>query len=240
VIREEFERGDDLTPRLTRNFYKTGFNDFLFNTFGIQHMHLGVSGAAWDRTKKHPMSGGTDALLFVVVQAASAYFVDVVNHDVFESAELSKALVQTILRNWPEVLEQYRIPDVVGSDLCFEKAFKLAKSGFTVLFEVDGMFFARGAAFDGKVANGKRAAGTSMDVVDVTNRTLNMVVALVEFATREAASIAQAAKEYSGVRPDALDLEVARAGRVVVLREQNTGMEIVFNGDRIDLLHPLR
>src|ERR1700690_88693 len=40
-IEKEFENGVDLNPRLTRNFFKAGFNDFLFNHFKLQHIHLG-------------------------------------------------------------------------------------------------------------------------------------------------------------------------------------------------------
>ena len=58
AIRSEFEQGADVTHRLTRQFYKAGFNDFLFNTFGIHHIHLGQPGVALDKTKQHIMSGG--------------------------------------------------------------------------------------------------------------------------------------------------------------------------------------
>jgi hypothetical protein len=47
-----------MTHRLTRHFYKDGFNDFLFNHFGIHPMHLGAPGAALDSTGHHAMAGG--------------------------------------------------------------------------------------------------------------------------------------------------------------------------------------
>jgi hypothetical protein len=74
AIEVAFQRGNDLTQRLTRQFYKAGFNDFLFNAFGVQHMHLGELGAGRDRTKQHLMCAGTSALLFLMTTPQAAYF----------------------------------------------------------------------------------------------------------------------------------------------------------------------
>jgi len=49
TIESECLRGEDLTHRMTRKFYKSSFNDFLFNNFGIHHLHLGPAGDARER-----------------------------------------------------------------------------------------------------------------------------------------------------------------------------------------------
>jgi hypothetical protein len=229
AVQFEIESGDDPTHRLTRQFFKAGFNDFLFNTFGIQHVHLGIPGVGMDKTKQHVMSGGGDALLFLMVDVSKAYLLDVLDHDVFDNAEKAKGLVQIALRNWPDLLEPYKIPGVVSSELSFEDAFKAKKFGFTTLFEVDGAFFARGNVLDGKVINGVRAACTSTEVVDATNKILNRIVQLVEFITREAPTL-PGLEPGMGRHSSEIKLDVVQAGGTVIIREQNSGTKFFHDG----------
>jgi len=236
-IRAEFERGDDLTHRLSRQFYKAGFNDFLFNSFGIQHIHLGATGAGIDSTNQHVMSGGADALLFVMIKTGEVYFLDVLDHHVFDSPEMSKSLVQIVLRNWPDLLKPCELPGVVRVDMTFEDAFRKQKAGFTTAFEVDGKFFIRdGQVLDGKVNDGKRASCTSMVVVAETNRILNGISRLVEFVEREASTLSELAESRIGTRPTEFKLMVVRAGDVVVVREQNAAIEFFHDGKNCGLL----
>lgn len=230
AIRSEFERGDDVTHRLTRDFYRAGFNDFLFNTFGIQHLHLGAPGAGRDKTRQHQMSGADSALLFAVVEQQEVYFVDVLDHEVFDRPELAKALVQTGLRNWSKLLSRYAIAGMQSADLSFEEAFRGAKAGFTTVFQVDGFFFARGTVRDGKVVNGFRTSCTSTEVVIAADRILNLVAEVARYVARESETLAGTAESNLGVRPSEFRLEVVQAGPVVVLRDQRTGMEFFGNG----------
>jgi len=239
TIRSEFERGDNLTHRLSREFYKSGFNDFLFNTFGIHHMHLGVLGQGKDRTKQHTMSGGVHELLFVIVRREEAYFLDVLDHDVFDDAAMTKSLVQIAQRNWPSVLEQYVI-QAEDADLSFEEAFKMAKSGFTVPFEVDGVIFASGNVLDGKVrrlkgprgedAGYSRSACTSTNVMRTTHHVLNAVANLVGAISRDANSLADQIESETGKRPTAFRLEVIEFGALIVIRDKSTGTEFMGDG----------
>lgn len=233
MVQAEFERGEDLTSRLTRRFYKSAFNDFLFNHFGIQHMHLGAPGTDIDKTKQHAMSGGGRDLLFVLVRPTDALFLDVLDHRVFESAERTKSLVQVVLRNWPHALNAFEAPGVVSSDLSFETAFELAKGGFTTMFEVNGRFFVAGTVRDGSLTAGKREACTSSEVVQVASQILNRIVELVKHTEANAAAFAELAESRTGIKPRSLVLEVVEAGRVVVLRERHTGMTLFHDGVRL-------
>ncbi|MEI9937282.1 MAG: hypothetical protein WDO69_08645 [Pseudomonadota bacterium] len=236
-IRAEFERGEDMTHRLTRQFYRSGFNDFLFNNFGMQHLHLGATGAGWDRTKKHPMSGSGSDLLFVLTSQTEAYFLDIHDHNAFERSESAKPLAQLALRNRPDLLEPYIAPDVVGADQTFEDAFLLAKAGFATVYELDGRFLLTGGTvIDGRVSNGKRAACTSGAVIDAANRVLNMVARLVKHVSSKVDELADVAESRTGVRTFAFELEVVQAGRCVHLREINTGLTFVHTGHRLGLL----
>jgi hypothetical protein len=236
-IRTEFERGKDLTPRLTRQFYKAAFNDFLFNVFGIQHIHLGPPGAARDKTKLHVMSGGADALLFVMIEPSAVYFLDVLDHDVFDSPEMSKSLVRIAIKNWPALLDPYTVPGVTDVKPSFEGAFSLQKAGFVTLFELDGKVFMRGGnVLDGKVNNGKRATCTSTQVVRVARRILNGIVSLVEYIEREAIALAELMESRIGRKPTELKLVVVQVGNVTVLRDENTAIKFVRNGSTFGLL----
>jgi len=229
AVQVEFEHGVPLTHRLTRQFYKAGFNDFLFNAFGIQHLHLGAPAGALDKTKQHVMSGSGDTLLFAIIGEEEAYFLDVLDHDVFDSPEKTKWLVRVALRNWPSVLQPYIVPNVVSSELSFEGAFRLKKSGFTVLFDVDGVFFAPGNVLDGKVTSGVRVACTSTEVVDATNRILNRIVELVEFIRSETG--ASAPPGQTEVR-----LEVIQGGSAAIIRDQVSGAQYLHDGQLCSIL----
>lgn len=224
TIQAEIERGADLTPRQTRRFYKAGFNDFLFNTFGIQHLHLGAPEGGWDQTKRQPMCAGGEEMLFALFAAEEAYFLDVLGHEVFDSPDLSKGLVRVALQNWPHALSRYTVPGVTGARLTFEDAFSMQQKGFGTVFEFDGIAFLPGQAVrDGKRQGDKVAAGTSVEVVAAANMTLNRIMRLIEHLERYVAK---------GAEPRRLDLVVVRAGEVAVVRDQATGIEFFHDGDR--------
>lgn len=239
TIKTEFQRGDDMTQRLTRHFYKAGFNDFLFNTFGVHHLHLGEPGQATDSTKQHAMAGGADDLLFVIVRDKDAYFLDVLDHDTFDDAGMTKSLVQIAQKNWPKLLEQY-VLRVESTDLSFDNAFQMAKKGFTVPFEVDGVVFAAGNVLDGKVrklkgpngedAGYERSACTSADVIATTHHMLNAVVGLVKSLAGDAEALADQVEKRTGERPLDFRLEVVALGNLVILRDKATRVEFASDG----------
>ena len=92
------QEGGDLNPFLSRDAVRTGKsgNDPLLNDWGLNHLHL-VTNAA-DRC---------DDLLLVVVRPAVFYVIDIRGHDVFKEADLS--IFETMERNFPELVEPYRI-----------------------------------------------------------------------------------------------------------------------------------
>jgi hypothetical protein len=236
AIREECERGDDLTHRLTRRFYKAGYNDFLFNHFGIHHIHLGAAGVGMDATGQHPMAGGGRDLLFALFGSSEVCFLEVADHDVFESWDLTKCLARIALRNCPELLRHRMVQGWSVPEHSFETAFSLAKAGFTTMFEIDGAVFAGGTVMDGKVNDGKRAACTSTDVVASANRALSMIGDVVEFVAREADALAGAAESRRGTKPTAFSLEVVSLGPGVVVREVASGLEFFHDGRACRLL----
>ncbi|HKO51983.1 MAG TPA: hypothetical protein VJV79_29945 [Polyangiaceae bacterium] len=236
-IRSEFERGDDLTPRLTRHFFRTAFNDFLFNNFGIHHLHLGLAGAGLDKTKKHTMSGGRSELLFALVTPTEAYFLDIQDHLAFDSPDVAKALARVALGYRPDLLEPHVAHGVVHAEQTFEDAFRLAKAGFSTVYELDGRFFLTGGTvMDGRVTNGKRAACTSEAAIGAANLVLTMIVQLVEHVTAYADELSTVAELRGGAKPQTFDLEVVQVGPSVVVRDLPSGLLFFNNGRRLGLL----
>lgn len=232
-IRAELEHGDDMTQRLTRYFFRSGFNDFLFNNFGIHHFHLGPRNAALDKTGKHPMAAGAKDLLFAWVTPTEAYLLDVLDHDVFDDAEETKKLIQTALRGRPEFVRQHVAPNVVGADQSFEEAFELARSGFVTCYEIDGYFFLTGGTvMDGTVRKGLRGPCTSAAVVDATNHVLNQIVRLVEYLRNNRRSVQIVLASASEESSSSLSLEVVEFGPAVVLRDRGSGVEFIADGER--------
>ena len=231
LVRSEVQQGAELSGRLTRQFFKTGFNDFLFNNFGIQHLHLGISGEGRDATKRHSMAAGTEDLLFVIVLDAEVHFIDVVDHSAFSSPAKIKSLIQIVSRERPELLAAAVPPGVVSAKQSFEDAYELAKSGFSTVYELDGIcYLTGGTVLDGLHRNGRRAPCTSVEVVDRTNRSLNMVVSLVEHVQENAEALIEAAFPSHQERPSRLALEVVEVGSMVRLIDRCTGLEFAHNG----------
>jgi hypothetical protein len=146
-----------------------------------------------------------------------------------------KALLQTILRNWPNLVDCYSVGGLISRSTPFKDSFDAAKAGFVPLYEVDGVCFVRPTVVDGIVSNDTRSPCTSAEVVDARNRIFSMAVELARFVTQEAIAVACAAEALAGASLTALDLELVSAGKVVVLRERNSGLEITHDGHRIAL-----
>jgi hypothetical protein len=229
-VRAEFERGDDLTQRLTRQFYKSTFNDFLFNNFGIHHLHFGPRDAVRDRTGTHRMSRGGNALLFALVTQTEAYFLDVLDHDTFGSAEGTKALARIALRDRRDLLSRYIMLEGFTATRTFESAFDMAKSGFCTAYQLDGVSFSTGGTvMDGSVGRGQRGPSTSIDVIGVANRTMNLLVNLLDWVRTNVSELGRWVEQDTGVAPSEFKLIVVHAGTSVVLREMNSG--VTFNSD---------
>jgi len=231
AIEAECVAGVDLTHRLTRQFYKSDFNDFLFNHFRIHHLHLGPVGVASDATRCHSMCGGRSELLFALFDRTAIYLLDVLDHEVFESAERSKHLLRIAVRNWPELLPCAG-SSVVAVDLDFDTAYQLAKAGFTTIFDVDGFFLLPGGnVFDGAVRNGKRAPCTTTEVVDAANSILNRVVTFVKGAASVRDELAREIAARCGAHHEHLELQIVGVDRAVTAKELRSGVLIRHDGN---------
>jgi hypothetical protein len=104
IIKKVIEEGLDMTPYLSKKIEDFDYSDQMLNDWGIHHMHLGESLEASGFVKR------TGPLLFVRFTETDAYFVNVLSHGAWTKQEI----VKTIHDNWPSLIAQYKLKDVIS------------------------------------------------------------------------------------------------------------------------------
>lgn len=102
-IERRATQGEPLWPYLSKQTEKAGFRDDLLSHWGIVHFHLGEElqdSGYIERTGDH---------LYAWIRDDTAYFLDIRNH-----AFADQRVVDVIVRNWPELLEPFRIQAATG------------------------------------------------------------------------------------------------------------------------------
>lgn len=99
VIREKIELGVSLTPHLSRRLTNPDYNDPLLNDWGIHHLHLN------NLLQPDGFTDRTGSLLFARFTDEAAYLIAILDHQSWTK----QAMLETILRNWPELLERDRL-----------------------------------------------------------------------------------------------------------------------------------
>ena len=105
----KIENGVDLTPYLSKNSIILNNDekfDYLFNDWGILHLHLGKEFEA----KKPKFIKRTGPLLFIIPYFDNVYLLSVFNHR--DNVWSKKILVQKVYDNWPELLHKF--DDIIG------------------------------------------------------------------------------------------------------------------------------
>lgn len=106
----EFEKkimnGDNLAPFMSEKIKKSAYNDLLLNDWGIQHFHLSR------RYRDDGFVQRNEYQIFAYVTETTVYLIQVYPHA--DSDLYSKKDMLVILqKNWPELLEQFRVPGFV-------------------------------------------------------------------------------------------------------------------------------
>lgn len=212
MIAEESEQGLDLNPRLTRKYFRAGFNDPFLNDLGLQHLHLGAPSGG-----KNGQAGGTRELLFTLVGPDELLFVDVRDHDGFKQDDL----VRLVYRNWPEYLEPYRVHGVVGLERPVSAAERvtLRESNIAVPIEIDGSVF-------WPPGGGTTTAGTGTMAVRSKISFMKRIRGGHSWLVENADRIAEHIRDHARVSIDVLDVEVVPQEGGPVFREITTGAVI--------------
>ncbi|WP_076920402.1 hypothetical protein [Pseudoalteromonas sp. SK18] len=143
---KKIEKGECLTPNLSKTISKADYNDATLDDWGIHHFHLGnkeINGVI-ERTKN---------VAFVLVLFDCALFIQILAHGKGHSdVWVNTSLVEIIHTNWPESISHMKT-DLSGTSLTSTERTTLRKKNANVDIEVsDGtVYFAPGG---GRMSNG--------------------------------------------------------------------------------------
>lgn len=177
-VESEIENGDDLNHRLTRRYFKAGFDDRLLNDLGVTHLHLGNPARGTDATGRWSMSGGGADLLWAVFRPLEAFLIDVIDHSAFETYDF----VEVLYENWKHLLGA-PLPGCtdVEPKLSPSERATVRKAGFTTLVEHRGEVFLPG---------GYMSSGLSHAVRTASDDRMNALVELFRWLFANAGSVA--------------------------------------------------
>lgn len=145
LIKEKFERGEDIKPHLSR-LIKNVFSDqnkplskdkdLLVNDWGIYHLHL------TDIIESDGFVERTDPLLFLKIVNNNVYFIDILEHGNWAAFHL----VEVLQNNWPQVLEPFEFKDIKGlSRYVNEKEYKqLRNAGVNTIIKIGEKYYSVG------------------------------------------------------------------------------------------------
>jgi hypothetical protein len=195
VIQRESETGIDLNPRLSRQYFRGGFNDALLNDLNIQHFHLGDRGSG-----PNGMVGGSSELLFVIVTDDTLFFVDLLDHSAFSSEDF----LERMATNWPNLLRvAHGLKGSGESSLTPQERASLRAAGVTVFVERDGMVLP-------PPGGGTTTSGTSVKAVDRAMNVLRRVRDLHARLVAAADEVASSLNSAAGRALSHLDIDVRR------------------------------
>ena len=133
-----FMSGGDVSPWLSDRVRKRKddpFADLMFNDWQVSHFHLGNVFVAQDKVGPRPKG---EMLLFVLVKADHATFLDVHQHGAWTTQQILHVLLQTNPKDMPE------LKGVLGTQsggYTDDELLLLRKSGMTAPIQLDGKVF---------------------------------------------------------------------------------------------------
>ena len=157
LLRKKVLKGEDLRPHLAREHSDLSHLDGLLNEWGVHYLHLGLQPyfkdcSFVDRTKQ---------LLFALITDDDFYAINIYpQHGDWETAEI----LESLHRNWPQVVARYRIPRVPGENLGKQERKNLRNANVQAFTAVsDGTVYA-------PIRGGVASSGVSIDAVMRTAR----------------------------------------------------------------------
>lgn len=97
-IKKVIEKGEDITPYLSRNLKKLDYDDFMLNDWGIFHLHLGK------KLEEDGFIERTEPLLYAIFDESHAYLINVMKHGEWAN----QVLMEIVHRNWPHTIEHWK------------------------------------------------------------------------------------------------------------------------------------
>jgi hypothetical protein len=194
-VAQALERGDDVTPKLSRKVIERTFNDKMLHDWGIHHLHLG------DTIEGDGFAKRTGDVLFVMIQANDAYLIDVRGHTAWTDEEL----VDIIHTNWPETIARFRYNAHSLHHMLTPQDRKnlRSKNANAAVATKDGTIY-------GGLGGGLVGSGDNVRAILWGDHTLRMAKSVQEsMSTMAAEGIADEVLAATGARPRRLVLRLA-------------------------------
>lgn len=160
MLIQRFEQGKDISMYLSKMAQNPSKGDDLLYDWGIYHFHLGEK-----IDSKTGYCERTGPLLFAKVDDMNVYLINVYRHGAWTKQEMLKI----IYNNWPNIIERYRIPEVVRvtekpSDSEYAEIRKAHRSIFLEV-EENAVYWAPGGGY--------MASGHSIEITRHCDRIYN-------------------------------------------------------------------
>ena len=125
ALQNKVRNGEDLNPHLSERHACLSNRDGLLAEWGVHHFHLGT-----EPSPRNPAYvTRTGPLVYALVDDASFCAINVYLHDGFEEV----SIIESLHRNWPEMIEKYRAKGVTGVPLNKTERKALRKKSCNVL-----------------------------------------------------------------------------------------------------------
>ena len=128
-FQEKVQKGQDINPHLSTDHESLFNRDGFLNDWGIHHFHLGTA----PHPKKPAYMDRTDPLLFAFVTSGIFCAIGFLPH---KGGFDDSRLLESIHRNWPDMIERHRVNGIAGEELNPEQRRALRKKNRNVVTAV--------------------------------------------------------------------------------------------------------
>ncbi|WP_312395761.1 hypothetical protein [Stutzerimonas kunmingensis] len=164
LLKRNVEQGLDLTPHFSEGHLTLLNTDGLLNEWGVHHFHLGTE--RWP--KKPKLIKRTGPLVCAYVTEDTFYAIQVLPHRQWARQEI----VESLHRNWPEAIEQFRIFGIPAPTISERERITLRDKTFSAPVSVsDGTVY-------GTLCSPVSCAGTSIEAVRRSDMWRNEILGL--------------------------------------------------------------
>lgn len=210
---KKIQLGQDLIPNQSRLLTDIHFNDNLLFDWGIQHLHLG------SKVEENGFVERSNYLLYLFIREQDAYLLQIMDHSSFNKQEL----VRIIHRNWPELIEKYKIEDVLSIEP------KLTDYGVKKFrkYQLNGAIEAEEGIYYLPIGGGLTSAGTSSDATWHILRHRKWINRAQQYVYENMDKYARKATDKLGHIPQEFNFKfVMGTDKQFYVIEENIGIEI--------------
>ncbi|MBZ5666413.1 MAG: hypothetical protein LAO30_17595 [Acidobacteriia bacterium] len=124
VLQKKVLNGKDLNPHRSTAHRSLFNSDGLLAEWGVHHFHLGIN----PHPKLSSFVERSGPIVFALVDERTFYAINIYEHTdrgVFERSRI----IESLHRNWPEVISKYRLRGIAPEKLCEEARRTVRKKG---------------------------------------------------------------------------------------------------------------